>query len=109
MRFSNRVCWGSTARFAVALGPAARLRPSDGAICAFVYSTSGLFCGELLTELAVAPPRFCNVPLSWKLHGSGYTPFSLSCVWLPHGVLTWQKAWLRAWLVNAVPMLYPRF
>src|SRR5262245_60974965 len=46
----------------VALGHAARLRPSDGAISALVAEYAAVICG---------PERFWSTPLTWKSYGSG--------------------------------------
>jgi len=47
---------------APAAGHAERLRPRDGAICAFVAT----YCADL-----GAPGRFWNVAAAWKSQGSG--------------------------------------
>src|SRR6266851_8625219 len=54
---------------AVPAVPDARLRPSDGAICAF---------DATYVATIIGPGTLCNVALVWRPHhGSGYDPLSL--------------------------------
>src|ERR1700724_2552111 len=71
---------------AVLLGPAARLRPKDGAIWAL---------GTTSVATTGGPGMLWNVPLTWTFHqGSGYVPLSLRSG-SQNGGAMWQKFWLR--------------
>ena len=60
--FEERYGVTAAAPVAVAVAPADRFRPSDGAICALVAGKSAKIAG---------PAVFWNVPLTRKLYGSG--------------------------------------
>src|SRR5918993_122146 len=69
---------------AVPFTPAPRLRPSDGAISAFVYTR--------VAEI-IGPGRLWNAAeVCIPPHGSGYTASSLSCVWNGGGDLVFPQA-----------------
>src|SRR5437870_13895351 len=86
-RVSNLVFGSSMATLTVAVhalvavAQAPRLRPSDGATSALVNVRVAM-SGNLGT--------FWKTALTLASHGSGYEPLSLTCVWLPHGVVTLQ-------------------
>src|SRR5262245_34175220 len=71
-RFSNCLPGSSNWTLAVPPGPAARLRPSDGAMTELGATYSAVISG---------PGMLWIVVLVWRPHqGSGYTPSSLTCV-----------------------------
>src|SRR4029453_11484961 len=78
----------------VALGPAERVRRSDGPISA-VFATMFADC--------VAPGKCWKDALAWTSNGNVYTAAPFTCVWAPHGVTVSPNIGFLGWVNVAAP------